>query len=989
MSVMNAFRRQSTRPRPYGEPATTSDETSPDRKAELDEWERSKVGDRLASFGVLLPASPPGPVVLAIDPEIADVLRCRYADVLVLNTVRSRNDPARSRYDTVRSRIQRSTRARGVLWDGVHSPLAPRSAALIVADREVSDVDALRPALAPGGVFAVIGSQGDYVIYPSIERPEHVWRTGWPLPTRPGLVAQIRRSAGILMNRRRESPRLALDGPEIPSLAHRVLADVAAQTGMPGRLIGIETAGRTILRVRQPDGDIAVRLAITNTEQHVSVGGHVAADVPQVRALVQAEVARGTTMGCPWVATRWLPSGRRSIIDLCSGQRCRWKAAELLVEALQTVRTGTTEPGWARSWCAKAVLAPPADRKRLADAMAALDDGLPLGWCHGDPWPPNVLIEKHAAAVIDWENATPDAPQGLDWLLIAALRDVRGGRGSFAAACKRLMHAELPVNRPVAGRPFGEWDAEHRIGLAVATFMLYLRNRSLYDLGEESLRSELAQMADALESAPGDDPPGDTRSSEPTARRAARGAGWLGLSAAVVKGAQTLVLLVLASLLMPSALGLIAIGTMITNVSQVLSDLGTNIALIYWRGNARRAARSAVTISLTMNVVIAGTVWLIAPWLSHTLHAQPDGTWVIRGLVSVLPCYGVASTSLELLRRELAFVRRVLPDMVAALTGAAVAVALAAQGHGVASLVVGQIVQGVLTLLLAWTVGGVIRPGWRTDDVRGLLRYGTHLTGANLLQLIVFNVDYVIVARVLGATSLGQYSLAFRLAFLPYLNVAFVIAGAAFPYLCRLGEGAVGPAVSRLVGAAMKLLIPLCLGIALFADQLQLLGTKWEPAVAVARWLALYAALLSLAQLAQTALNSIGRPRNTLQLQLLHLVVLVTVLAVLARYGIAAVAVGQVLAATAECAVALAVARKYIAGLQLQRLAGALAPAAAGAIGMTVTVLAVHAVFPATVVSVPGLLAVGALGLAAYLVPIVLLDRENLVRTVAIMARPS
>jgi O-antigen/teichoic acid export membrane protein len=318
-----------------------------------------------------------------------------------------------------------------------------------------------------------------------------------------------------------------------------------------------------------------------------------------------------------------------------------------------------------------------------------------------------------------------------------------------------------------------------------------------------------------------------------------------------------------------------------------------------------------------------------------------------------------------------------------------VAVGLAIKGQGVASLVVGQIVQGVLVLLLAWVVGDVIRPGWRRDDVRGLVGYGAHLTGANLLQLVVFNVDYVIVARVLGSTSLGQYSLAFRLAFLPYVNVAFVIAGAAFPYLCRLPERSLGPAVARVVASAMTVLVPLCLGIALFADQLQLLGTKWQPAVSAARWLALYAVLLSVAQFAQTALNAIGRPRNTMQLQLLHLVTLVGVLAVLAPYGVTAVAVGQVIAVTAESAAAIAVVRKHILGLELRRITEALMPTVAGAMCMAAVVLAAHAAFPETVVSVPGLIVVGLLGLAAYLVPIGLFDRERLTRTFAMIARPS
>ena len=119
----------------------------------------------------------------------------------------------------------------------------------------------------------------------------------------------------------------------------------------------------------------------------------------------------------------------------------------------------------------------------------------------------------------------------------------------------------------------------------------------------------------------------------------------------------------------------------------------------------------------------------------------------------------------------------------------------------------------------------------------------------------------------------------------------------------------------------MAALIPLCLGIALFADQLELLGHKWQPAVAPVRWLALYAALLSLAQFMQTALNSVGRPRLTMQLKLFHFLVLVPVLILFVRWGVTAVAIGQCVVAAAETVAALAIVRRYLPDFRLQRLA--------------------------------------------------------------------
>ncbi len=469
------------------------------------------------------------------------------------------------------------------------------------------------------------------------------------------------------------------------------------------------------------------------------------------------------------------------------------------------------------------------------------------------------------------------------------------------------------------------------------------------------------------------------------AGRTARGALWLGTSALIVKALQTVILLVLAALLAPSALGLVAIGSMVMNISTVLSDLGTSNALVYFRGDVKRAARSAVTVAGLLGLAITAVVWLAAPAITHVLHVDDEGIDVIRGLTSVLPCYALATVHLELIRRELQFARRIIPEVVAAIAGASVSIVLAIQGHGVASLVIGQIVQGVLILVVAWLVSSVVLPGWNLADIRMLVGYGGHMSGSNLAQLALLNVDYLIVSRVLGGTALGEYSVAFRLAYLPYLNIAVVIGGASFPYLCRLRGEKLGLSAERIAGLAITIVLPLCAGIALLAEQLELLGPQWKPAVPVIRWLMVYTIMLSAGQMVQTALNSSGRPRTTLGLRVLHLCALALALVILTRHGIVAVAVGQVLAVALVTVVSGMLASRHIVGFSIGRLLGSLGPAALGVVVMAAIVLALGAGLPVGDVSAVRLIVLGIVGLIAYAGPVWLLDRERIVQTAALL----
>ncbi|GAA1744462.1 oligosaccharide flippase family protein [Aeromicrobium alkaliterrae] len=451
---------------------------------------------------------------------------------------------------------------------------------------------------------------------------------------------------------------------------------------------------------------------------------------------------------------------------------------------------------------------------------------------------------------------------------------------------------------------------------------------------------------------------------------AAKGAGWLGLGAGVVKASQTLVLLILAAILAPSALGVLAIGALVLNVTSAITDLGSSTALVYWRGDVDRAARSALSVALGSSLVLTTAVWFVAPPLASVLNTGPDGASVIRGLMLCLPFLSVAGVSQELLRRDLAFKRRVFPDIISAIVGATVSVVLAASGLGVHSLVIGQLVQAVLVMLLCWAMRPPVVPGWRRSDVSGLVAYGGSLAGANIVQLLMLNVDYVIVAHQLGADALGVYSMAFRLAYMPFLVVGMVVAGAAFAFLCRLEGAAVGRAVGQVLVALSVIAIPLHLGMLLLAPQLTLLGEQWAPGVPVLRWLALYGLALTGLHLLITALNAVSRTRDGLLLNLLHLALLTGLLVTLTGRGVELVAVSQLVAVLLSAVVAGFVVRRRIDGIDVVRILVILRPVLLGAAAMTATALVAHALLPWSVVSVPGLLLVGVLMVAAYALPL-------------------
>lgn len=469
--------------------------------------------------------------------------------------------------------------------------------------------------------------------------------------------------------------------------------------------------------------------------------------------------------------------------------------------------------------------------------------------------------------------------------------------------------------------------------------------------------------------------------------RAARGTLWSVGGAFVVKGLQTAVLILLARLLDPSALGVLSIGTLVLAAASIVQDVGLSEVISFRQDRVEEAARTCLTLILGASLLLTALCWVAAPAIARFLHA-PAGAGVIRGLTVVLPCYAVVSGDTALLKRELLFQRRFLIDVIPSVTGGAVAIVLALGGHGIASLVAGQIVTGLLTPVVAFSVGPRVRPGWDRGLARESLAYGRHVVGGEAVQMALLNVDYVIVARLLGSTRLGLYSLAFRLCYMPFLNVAYVVNGAAFPYYCRLPSRRDLPAaVSRVTAATTAVVLPLYLAIAVLAPYIRLLGPDWAPAVPVIRWLAAYGVLLCAAQAMQTVLRAVGRPDLAFASRLVHLAALTVALLAFARRGLAWVGVAQVLAALVVTVLTVVFAERATEGFHLREVLAPLAPLALSGGVLVAVTLAARALLPSLARgdSFAGAVAFGLLALAAYAVPAWLLAGARLRQAVRIV----
>ena len=187
--------------------------------------------------------------------------------------------------------------------------------------------------------------------------------------------------------------------------------------------------------------------------------------------------------------------------------------------------------------------------------------------------------------------------------------------------------------------------------------------------------------------------------------------------------------------------------------------------------------------------------------------------------------------------------------------------------------------QGVWSLVWAYLVGAslgttvLIVWGWRTygwplprfrgADLAGYASFGLYRTGALILNFFNIRVAQTLVGVLLGAQTLGYYTVAASLVLRPAGALNPILLQVTFPVLSELQEDAARLRhwYFRTLHLMMLVAAPVALGIAAVAPVAVplLLGERWGETVALVQALAFYALLRSPAIANSSLLNARGK----------------------------------------------------------------------------------------------------------------------------------
>ncbi|GAY14660.1 lipopolysaccharide biosynthesis protein [Mycobacterium sp. shizuoka-1] len=424
----------------------------------------------------------------------------------------------------------------------------------------------------------------------------------------------------------------------------------------------------------------------------------------------------------------------------------------------------------------------------------------------------------------------------------------------------------------------------------------------------------------------------------PTGRQAA----WNYLVFGLSKSSTLIMTIVAARLLDPADFGLFTLALLVVNLFDYMKDLGVGAALVQSPGQWERLAPTGLTLSAAFGVVAGASLAVFAPLGAELVH-QPGLTPLIRVLAIGLTISAFSAIPAARLRRDLDFRQRIWPEFLGSVAKAALTIGLAAAGHGVWSLVYGQLLGTVLTTVLYWVVARTrVAFGFDRAEARNLIRYGSALTGVALLSFAMFNMDYLFIGIRRGDEQLGLYTLAYRLPDLLVLALCNVISEVLFSSLSRLQHARerLSEHFLEVMAVTMALSAPISVVLATVAPAViaTLYGPQYAGAAPVLVVLSVYGLLFSVSWHAGDVFKAIGRPSLLLATGTARLVLMVGPVWWAAGHSI--VAVGLALVAV-ECVLFLVntVLLQTTGGITAGQLWNAISQPLPAAVGMGIVML--------------------------------------------------
>ena len=176
------------------------------------------------------------------------------------------------------------------------------------------------------------------------------------------------------------------------------------------------------------------------------------------------------------------------------------------------------------------------------------------------------------------------------------------------------------------------------------------------------------------------------------------------------------------------------------------------------------------------------------------------------------------------------------------------------------------------------------RPHLSSDlgKAKKLFGFGKWILGSSILIFLITQGDDIFVGKLLGATALGFYQLAYRISNMPATEITHVISQVSFPAYSKLQDdlAKLREAYLRVLQVTTFLSFPIAGLIFVLAPDFTkiLLGEKWMPMVPAMQVLAIFGAIRAFGATTGSIFQGVGRPSILTKLAAIQLLMMIAII---------------------------------------------------------------------------------------------------------------
>ncbi len=419
--------------------------------------------------------------------------------------------------------------------------------------------------------------------------------------------------------------------------------------------------------------------------------------------------------------------------------------------------------------------------------------------------------------------------------------------------------------------------------------------------------------------------------------RAIRGIRWTMLEQVGRQVLQLVQIVVLARLLTPEAFGLVAMVLVFQQFIQIFATFGFGAALIQRKDLKQEHATSVfwfnVAVGGLLTLLFAASAPLLGWFFKEPLLVDLA---LFTSVALLLSSFNIVQRSI--LQKDLQFRALTIIELAGLGVSTALAIALAWSGYGpwalVAQVVALPVVSGVL---LWWTSSW--RPVGRPSGaaLKELLHFSANAFGSRVMAYWSYNLDNLLIGKLLGTTLLGIYTRAYAILLQPVANFGSMVSRVLFPAYAKAQDNhpVLRKAHAKVLRVTAVMAVPATLGLTVVADAftLTLFGPQWTDVAPLLRLMAVASLAVVIRNLFGNLFLSQGRPDLQLKLGLVARVVAIAGIVIGVQWGLEGVAWALMIVAFANGIPQVMLAARLI-DFPLGDLARAFAPPLAAAVPM-------------------------------------------------------